>query len=161
MVGDEMGQKVISVAFRVSGKLTAAVLKKALSMLLQGALVGVDKATPNKQSISKLSRDGSQSQGIEVNKSEMCGFDNYAKKYHFNYSMVRQKNDPEKYVLFFKARDISKLEMATRDYVKDQTIDNNSLQVKVDQAREKAFSINKAREKDITKSRSKNRSVQR
>lgn len=161
MVGDEMGEKVVSVAFRISGKLTAAALKKTLSLLLEGALVGIDKATPNKQSISKLSRDGSQSQGIEVDKSEMCGFDKYAKKYHFNYSMIRQENDPEKYVLFFKSRDISKLEMATRDFVKDQTLDNNSLQEKVDQAREKAYAINKAHEKERTKSRSKNRGVER
>lgn len=161
MVGDEMGEKVVSVAFRATGKLTAAVLKKALSLLLKSALVGIDKATPNRQSITKLSRDGSQSQGIEVDKSEMCGFDKYAKKYHFNYSMVRQANDPEKYVLFFKMKDISKLEMATRDYVKDQTLDNNSLQGKVDEAREKAYSINKAHEKERSKSRSKNRGVER
>lgn len=161
MVGDELGEKIISATFRSSGRLTASVLKKALSLLIQGALIGVDKVTPNKQSIAKLSRDSSQAQGIEVNKSEMCGFDKYAKKYHFHYTLMRQTNDPDKYVLFFKARDISKLEMATRDFVKDRTLDNDSLQEKIDQAREKAFNINKLREKERTKSRGKDRGRER
>jgi hypothetical protein len=161
MVGDELGEKVVSASFRASGRLTASVLKKALSALVKGALIGIDKVTPNQQSIAKLSRDGSQSQGIEVDKSEMCGFDKYAKKYHFNYTLMRQTNDPDKYVLFFKARDISKLEMATRDFVKDKTLDNDSLQEKVDQAREKAFNINKSREKERTKSRGRDRGRER
>lgn len=163
MVGDEMGEKVVSVTFRAGEKLTASALKNVLSVIMKGVQKGAYRLTSNKESISKLSRDGSQSQGIEVKKSELCGFDKYAKKYHFDYSMVRQKNDPENYVFFFKTKDFSKLEMAARDFVKDETLDNNSLTEKVELAREKAFSLNKAREQTKTRSKSKgkNRSVER
>jgi len=163
MVGDEMGEKVVSVAFRAGEKLTGAALKKFLSVILNGVQKGAYQLTSNKASISKLSRDGSQSQGIEVKKSELCGFDKYAKKYHFDYSLMRQKNDPENYVFFFKSKDFSKLEMASRDFVKDQTLDNDSLTEKIELARSKAFSLNKAREqtKNRSKSKGKNRSVER
>lgn len=159
MVGDEMGEKVVSVTFREAGKLSAAALKKVLSSVLALVKAGTYRLTPNKTSVSKLERDPSPTQCIEVTKKEMRGFDKYANKYHFEYSMMRQKNDHGLYVLMFNLNDFSKLEMATRDYIKDQSIDNNSLEEKIEHAREKAFNINKAaREKTKEKSKSKGRS---
>jgi hypothetical protein len=163
MVGDELGEKVVSVGFRASGKLSAAVLKKLFGLILKGGDKILYHTTSNKESIHKLSQDGHQTQGVEVEKSQMCGFDKYAKKYHFEYSLIREKNDKSQYFLTFKAKDISKMDMAMQDFLKDKTVDRGDLQERIEKAKTQAFNINQAKEKikEHTKSHGKNRNVER
>ena len=163
MVGDELGEKFVSVGFRATGKLTAAVLKKLFGLIIKGGDKLLYHATSNKESIHKLSENGRQTQGVEVEKSQMCGFDKYAKKYHFEYSLIKEKNDPTHYFFTFHSKDISKMDMAMKDYIKDETIDHGDLQERIENAKLQAFNVNKAREKtkEHTKSKSKDRSVER
>lgn len=154
MVGDELGERVAEVHFRAAEKLTGATLRKLFGVLLAGGGKIVYHATSNKESIHKLAQYGSQTQGIEVSKSEMQGFDRYARKYHFEYSMIREKNDKTQYIFTFKAKDIDRMENACRDWFNDGR-DHTSLQEKIEQAREKAFNINQAHEKDRSKEHTK------
>ena len=164
MVGDELGEKVVSVQFRAAEKLTKATLLKLFGLLLAGGGVAFYHATTNKESIHKLAKEGAQTQGIEVGKGEMQGFDRYARKYHFEYSMVREKNDKSQYIFTYKAKDTDRLENAMRDFFKDGR-DHTTLKEKIEEAREKAYSVNQAREKeksrDHTKSKGRSREKER
>ena len=158
MIGDELGEKVVSVQFRAGEKLTGAILKKLFHALIKGGAKGLYHATSNEVNIHKLAGDGAQTHGIEVTKAEMQGFDRYAKKYHVFYSLTREKNDKSQYMFMFKLKDFDRLESAMKDYFKDD-LDHSSLQEKIEQAREKAFEVNKAheREKEKSKTRAKGR----
>ena len=92
MIGDEMGEKVLTYGFRVTGKLSAKVLKGFLKLVVAkpvGAVAhaaknGVHQAVgTNKQNLEKLGKEGHQIQGIEVEKKQLAGFDQYAKQYQF------------------------------------------------------------------------------
>jgi hypothetical protein len=164
MVGDEMGEKVVAVQFRAAEKLTAAILRKLFGLLLSGGGKIRYHITSNKENIHKLVKEGGQTHGIEVTAAEMQGFDHYARKYHVWYSMTHEKNDKAQYMFMFKLNDFDRLESAMRDYFKDGR-DHTSLKEKIENAREEAFSVNQAREKeevkDHTKTKTKNRSRER
>ena len=158
MIGDELGEKVMAVHFKAGEKLTGAVLKKLLGLLIAGGGKAVYNMTSNKESIHKLAENGNQTHGIEVSKSELAGFDQYARKYHFKYSLVREANDKSSYMFIFKVKDFNLLENAARDFFKDGR-DHTTLQDKIEHARDEAFQINQAheQEKETTKTRSKGR----
>ncbi|OCN03435.1 hypothetical protein A7X67_11155 [Clostridium sp. W14A] len=156
MVGDELGEKVVAIHFSAAEKITKATLSALLGLLLAGGGKVIYHATSNKMNIHKMAKEGGQTQGIEVSKSEMKGFDTYARKYHFEYSMVREKNDKTQYIFMFRAKDMDRLEHAAKDFFKDGC-DHTSLQKKIEQAREKAFNINQAHEKEKSKEQTKSK----
>lgn len=158
MIGDELGEKVMAVQFRAGQKITGAVLRKLLGKLLEGGGKVMYNATSNKMSIHKLAENGNQTHGIEVSKSELKGFDHYAKKYHFKYSLVQEENDPNSYMFIFKVKDFNLLENAARDFFKDGR-EHDTLQEKIEHAKDEALKINQAheQEKEKTKTRSKGR----
>jgi len=166
MVGDEMGEKVVAVQFRAAEVLTGATLRKVFSRIL--ALIGKlhYHTTSNKINIHHLAGTGSQTQGVEVTKDEMHGFDHYAKKYHVWYSLTREKNDKQQYVFMFKLKDIDRLNNAMRDFFKDGR-DHTSLKEKMEHAREEAFHVNQATAKEKeearenVKSKGRGRNVER
>jgi hypothetical protein len=163
MVGDELGEKVVTVSFRTTGKLTVKSLKKLFRLILKAGGNILYHVTPNKENFKKLNKDGYPTQGIEVTKDQMCKFDKYARKYRFEYSMIQEKNDPNLYHFSFKVKDFSVMEMAMRDYLKDKTIDHGDLKERIEHAKESAFYFNKKRTKEKakehTKSHSRNKSL--
>lgn len=185
MVGDELGEKIVSIGFRTSGKVTAETLKKLFNLIIKkGGLLflvktgglaklgihkvleknGIDHTVgTNRQKFSEFDKDGGQKQGIEVEKSQMRDFDKYAKKYKFEYALQQETNDPNHYFFIFRDKDISKMDMAMQDYLKDKTIDHGDLDERIEKAKAQAFNVNKANEKtkQHTKSHNKNRSVER
>lgn len=158
MVGDELGERVVEVHFRAAEKLTGATLRKLFGLLLAGGGKILYHTTSNKQNIYKLAQYGSQTQGVEVSKGEMKGFDKYARKYHFEYSMCREKNDKTQYIFIFKAKDADRLNNASRDWFKDGQ-DHTSIKEKIEQATEKAraFNVSQAHEKEKSKEQTKTR----
>lgn len=163
MIGDEMGERLVSIHFHASEKLTVAVLQ-ALFLGTIGKLGSkiLYHATSNKQKIRDIVESGSQTQGVEVSKSEMQGFDKYAKKYHFEYSMTREKNDKTQYFFTFRVKDMDRMQNAAHDWFKDGK-DHESIKQKLEEAAEKAYNINKATAKEKTKGhvKSKGRSKAR
>ncbi|MVB11634.1 hypothetical protein CAFE_23560 [Caprobacter fermentans] len=162
MVGDELGEKVVEIHFRAAEKLTGAALRKVFGLLLAGGGKIKYHITSNKQSIHKLAQYGNQTQGVEVSKDEMKGFDHYARKYHFEYSMCRKKNDKTQYIFIFKAKDADRLNNAARDWFKDGR-DHESIKEKIEQATEKAraYNVNQSHEKEKSKEQTKGRNQDR
>ena len=164
MIGDELGDRVTALEFEAA-KLTGKVLLRALKAGLKkiAQLAGkegkalAERAAPKEQSLHKLSKDGAQVQGSEVDRAEIAGFDRYARRYGLQYSLKRQKNDPQKYVLFFRTRDASRLDMAVRDAVKDGRLENDGLQDRIGKAKEKALTLNRGREKQRARMKVKGR----
>lgn len=156
MVGDELSEKMVVYSFRTSGKLTGKMLKAFFKALKKKGEKIINNQTPNEVKMDRLTQDGNiQVQGMEVSKEQLAGFDQYAKKYGLEYSLIQEQNDPNHYFFVFRAKDISKVEMAAEDFLKDKTIDRGDLNERFEKAREDALQFNKAQEKE--KSRAKSR----
>lgn len=163
MLGDEIGEKVVSVSFEAGKKLTTSALKKFLRGLLKILKKGGSALfhSNKKSTIQKLEKDGSQLQGISVDANEIAGLSKYMKKYGVDFNITRHVSDKTQYTLFFKVHDISKFERASEDFLNDKTLDNDSLGEKIKKAREEAFSVNNARQKERTKTKSKGKGKER
>ncbi len=162
MIGEQLGEQFISFSFRATKGLSVKSLKMALKGVLKtiglGGHLGKSLLQSNQKGIKKLGANDTQLQGIEVSKSEIAGFNKYAKKYDLDFSIKHDKNDKSRYVLFIKAKDIDKLEHCAKEFINDKSLDNNSLVEKMDNAKEKAMNINKAKEKERTVNKSKGKS---
>lgn len=156
MVGDELSEKMVVYSFRTSGRLTGKALKAFLKAVKKKSEKAINNLTPNEVNMDRLSDSGNiQVQGMEVGKEQLAGFDQYAKKYGLEYSLIQEQNDPNHYFFVFRARDISKVEMAAEDFLKDKTADRGDLNERFERAREQALQFNKAREKEKTRSQSR------
>lgn len=157
-VGDDLGQRLTSVVINNVGNLTVKGLVKALQKSIK-IMKGVDKTTnAGKQKIQTLEKYGDNLNAIEVNKTQITGFDKYARRYNLQYSIKSVKNESDKYIFFFKTKDLNKLESVINDCVKDKVLDNNTLEDKIKDAKEKAFKINQINAKNKAKTKSKSKS---
>lgn len=164
MVGDELSEKMLVYSFRTSGNLTGKMLKAFFKAVKKKGAKIINERTPNEIKMDRLSQDGNiQVQGMEVSKEQLAGFDQYAKRYGLEYSLIQEQNDPNHYFFVFRAKDISKVEMAAEDFLKDKTIDRGDLNERFEKAREQAIQFNKAQEKgkSHTKTRGRPKDVTR
>lgn len=156
-IGDEMAERVVGIGFNAGKTLTVGALmfalKKVLKLLKLGANPLMEKNQVKKTSVKTLEKGGDTSTGLEVSKAEIGGFHRYAKKYNLDYCIKRDRNDPTRYVLMFKQKDMDKLELCIKEFVGDKSRDNNSLADKIQEAKERAMNFNKAREQTKSKSR--------
>lgn len=97
--------------------------------------------------LEKLSQ-GQQAaiQGVEVSPQRISEFDHFAKKYGLQYSVIQEENDPTKLFITFRQKDIEKLDMAVTDMMKDRTREWNDLGDALEQARERAFSVQRVQQ---------------
>ena len=80
-------------------------------------------------------------QGIEISRERAGEFDHFARKYGFQYSLLQEENDPQKYFLTFRQRDINLLEMAVTDMMHDKTREWGDLTELLEQAKDRAFQV--------------------
>ena len=78
---EEVNQKVVSLTVR-TGKLTASVLARAMRDFLDGQKSKPHKYAKGKQSFKQLMEQNAGAMNIEVDKSDIRGFERYARKYH-------------------------------------------------------------------------------
>ena len=126
-VEEEINQKVVSLAVR-TGKLTANVLAKAMKEFLDSQKTKPQKYAKGKQSFKHLMEQNGGATNIEVDKSDIKGFERIARKYHVDFAVKKDKTqDPPKYLVFFKDRDQGAIDMAFREFLKAQekTKDHN------------------------------------
>lgn len=165
MLGDEMGERLVSATFESGKRLTAAAIRKFAKALQKRLHEGMDKLTPQKEKITQLDKHGDQLAGMAVGKDETRGLDRMMKKYDLDYSLIRAKNDPSKYTFFFKAKDIDRMSAAMEDLVNDKTLNNDNLTERLEKAREAALKINGVKKlekrQEKTKSKGKAKEVSR
>lgn len=137
MIGDELAEKLVTIGIRKGGHTLSHAVMRAAKKFLESL-----KDQKTIINISELSqRQTTSIQGVEIGAERVEEFDRFAKKYGLQYSLIRQENDPEKYFLTFRQRDIGKLEMAVTDMMGDKSREWNDLKEALEQAREKSFEI--------------------
>ena len=124
---EEVNEKTIALCIR-GGKITADILKSALTKLLRDMEKSRNKSRQKvqekpgvvkrgKQSLDKMMKDGSQLTNIEITDKNIRSFERVARKYSIDYSLKKDKSvDPPKYLVFFKAKDVDVMTAAFKEY---------------------------------------------
>lgn len=153
MIGDEASEKFVNYSFHATGQISFAVLRGICR-----AIINKHKKTkaekeyaPGEKSMDKLTKTSAKEQSpvicTSVSKKELHGLDKYAKKYGIRFSLVREKNDPSHYIFSFLQKDMSKLDHALSDFLKDGQ-DHGDLEKKIHEAQKEAFTVNQAHKKE-------------
>lgn len=110
-----------------------------------------------KQTIKQLVKLGAALSNIEITDQNIKSFESVAKKYGVDYALKKDNSqEPPKYLVFFKGKDVDVISMAFDEYSKKQLREKPSLRKMLSQMKEKAKSINpkdrahrKEQERDI------------
>lgn len=145
-----------SIAFVTkNSKMTASVLKTLITAYLrekekQKANNGQD-IKRKKVSLKELSNKYDGLKSIEINESNIKGFEKTAKKYGIEYALKKDKTtDPPTYVVFFKGKDTDILDTAFKEFIGNE-IDKEkrpSLKQALNKMKELASLINKDKVKN-------------
>lgn len=137
MIGDEMAEKLVTFAFRTAGHTLSHALMHAGKKFIES-----EKSKRTTISIDELSHGQDiPIQGVEISAERVSEFDRFARKYGFQYSLLQQENDPDKYFLTFRQRDIGKLEMVITDMMGDKSREWDDLKETLEHAKERAFEV--------------------
>lgn len=161
---EEVNDKTIALSVKTA-KLTGTVLKAVLRKFLEEQAKAKQKsktksAEPKhgKQSMKQLMKQNTQLTGIEVTDGNIKSFEKVARKYGIDFSLKKDASeDPPKYIIFFKAKDIDVMTAAFKEYTKNDLKKTNkpSLRKRLAKAIE---TVRKHREK--VKQKSKDRGQQ-
>lgn len=161
---EEVNDKTIALSVKTA-KLTGTVLKAVLRKFLEEQAKAKQKsktksAEPKhgKQTMKQLMKQNTQLTGIEVTDGNIKSFEKVARKYGIDFSLKKDASeDPPKYIIFFKAKDIDVMTAAFKEYTKNDLKKTNkpSLRKRLAKAIE---TVRKHREK--VKQKSKDRGQQ-
>jgi hypothetical protein len=117
---EEVENRTVNLAIS-TGKLSARlVLKAALKGLavIKGKLsAGKDQKPVGKQTIKELIGQNQGVSNIDIAKTDLSGFEKYARKYGVDYAITKDRSVvPPKYLVFFKARDADAMTAAFNAY---------------------------------------------
>ena len=120
---DEVDEKCVSVtvtATRMTARLLADALKKAIAEMeaqRKGLAARNSQVYKGKVSMDKLIGKGGEISNIEITDKNIRSFEKYARKYNVTYSLKKDRSrEPPRYMVFFKAKDISQMEAAFKEY---------------------------------------------
>ena len=119
---DEVDEKCVGVTVEAS-RMTAGVLADALRKVIadmesQRRSHGgrTDHAYRGKVSMEKLAAGSGETANIEITDGNIRSFEKHARKYGVTYSLVKDRSrEPPRYMVFFKAKDISQMEAAFKE----------------------------------------------
>lgn len=112
MIHEEVDQK--SVALVVKGaKITGRLLAKAMAAALRQMKKSRD--APGRKSFKQLSKGGSL-ENIPITDENIKSFEATARKYGLRYRLVRDTEDPAKWIVFFRAKDASTMTAAFQEF---------------------------------------------
>lgn len=161
---EEVNDKTIALSVKTA-KLTGTVLKAVLRKFLEEQAKAKQKsktksAEPKhgKQTMKQLMKQNTQLTGIEVTDGNIKSFEKVARKYGIDFSLKKDASEnPPKYIIFFKAKDIDVMTAAFKEYTKNDLKKTNkpSLRKRLAKAIE---TVRKHREK--VKQKSKDRGQQ-
>lgn len=169
---EEVNEKTVSLCI-TGGKVTVRLLKQAMMRFLvaiekekaekaekarkQQVKEPPDKDYHGKQSLKKLAQQNVQLSNIEITDNNIKAFEKVAKKYGIDFSLKRDKSeDPPRYFVFFKARDVDVMTAAFREFT-GKTLNKTkkpSVRKKLQQAIA-ARSQDKQREREKSKEKQK------
>ena len=113
---DEVNEKTVALYIK-TGKLTAAVLQKALKKLLSQAKKKQQAIPHGKQCLKQLMKQNTGVSNIEITADNVKAFESTAKKYSIDFALKKDTTEnPPRYLVFFKGRDIDVLTAAFKEF---------------------------------------------
>ena len=116
-VQEEVEQKTFNIVVSTT-KLTARTILNAGRTALQQyqSKLLADKSS-GKQSVRMLLRQNRGVSSVEIDKTNIRGFERYAKKYGIDYAIRKDNSEvPPRYLVFFKAPDVEAFNAAFKEY---------------------------------------------
>ena len=114
---EEVEQKTFNIVVSTT-KLTARTILNAGRTALQQyqSKLLADKSS-GKQSVRMLLRQNRGVSSVEIDKTNIKGFERYAKKYGIDYAIRKDSSEvPPRYLVFFKAPDAEAFQSAFKEY---------------------------------------------
>ena len=114
---EEVEQKTFNIVVSTT-KLTARTILNAGRTALQQyqSKLLADKSS-GKQSVRMLLRQNRGVSSVEIDKTNIKGFERYAKKYGIDYAIRKDTSEvPPRYLVFFKAPDAEAFQAAFKEY---------------------------------------------
>ena len=117
---EQNSEKTVALAVK-TGKMSAKVLKDCMKAFLASQKNKSPKVYKGKQSVKQLTASGAQLTNIEVTDQNIKAFDKTARKYGVDYALKKDiTQEPPKYFVFFKAKDMDVLTMAFKEFSANQ-----------------------------------------
>ena len=117
---EEVNDKTIALSVKTT-KLTGTVLKVAMQKFLSEMAKQNQKSKvqpkQGKQTMKQLMQKNTQITNIEVTDGNIKSFERVARKYGIDFSLKKDASEnPPKYIVFFKARDVDVMTAAFKEY---------------------------------------------
>lgn len=110
---EEVEQKTFNIVVSTT-RLTARTILNAGKAAIQQQQA---KMAGGKQSIRMLLRQNRGVSSVEIDKTNIRGFERYAKKYGIDYAIRKDNSEmPPRYLVFFKAPDVEAFNAAFKEY---------------------------------------------
>ncbi len=110
---EEVEQKTFNIVVSTT-KLTARTILNAGKAAIQQQQA---KMAGGKQSVRILLRQNRGVSSVEIDKTNIRGFERYAKKYGIDYAIRKDNSEmPPRYLVFFKAPDVEAFNAAFKEY---------------------------------------------
>ena len=110
---EEVEQKTFNIVVSTT-KVTARTILNAGKAAIQQQQA---KMAGGKQSIRMLLRQNRGVSSVEIDKTNIRGFERYAKKYGIDYAIRKDNSEmPPRYLVFFKAPDVEAFNAAFKEY---------------------------------------------
>ena len=117
---EQNSEKTVALAVK-TGKMSAKVLKDCMKAFLASQKNKSPKVYKGKRSVKQLTLSGAQLTNIEVTDQNIKAFDKTARKYGIDYALKKDiTQEPPKYFVFFKAKDMDVLTMAFKEFSANQ-----------------------------------------
>lgn len=152
---EQVNEKTIALSIKAA-KLTAQLLQKAVRKFLDTQKHKTTKEYKGKQTLKQLMKQNTGVSNMEITDSNIKTFEPIAKKYGLDYSLQKVKGEnPPRYLVFFKGRDVDVMTEAFREFAAKQLKQEKKPSIRKALAafKEKAKQLNASREKVKNKDR--------
>ena len=110
---EEIEHKTVNLAISTT-KLSARTVLRAVKAAFR---LYQSKTSQGKQSVRTLLRQNRGVSSVEIDKTNIKGFERYAKKYGIDYAIRKDSSEvPPRYLVFFKAPDVEAFNAAFKEY---------------------------------------------
>lgn len=113
---EQVNEKTVALSTKTA-KLTASILQAALQKFLQAQKNKQSKQYREKQTLKQLMKQNTGVSTIEITDENIKAFEPIARKHGLDYSLKKIKDEnPPRYLVFFKGRDIDVMTEAFREF---------------------------------------------
>lgn len=148
MFSDEIGKKAVYISVTgVQGTLN--IIETAMKYYLNKT----DNSLRGRMSLKELNKKNLQLKDIPLSSRDLKGMEKELKKHGVDYAIKQDLSENDTYKVFFKAKDISSIELALKNYTSKEFSQNRKMNLKdtILKYKNKSKDINKdIKEKNLT-----------